>query len=257
MVSPPRQASTETLVFERKQAAALPRTERYQRFFPGATNTDAPLHQGQRAANQMPPDEAMAPETSQPSGPSEEEQQQALLEQAFEKAAHEGFAAGLAQAQEQTQARIDEHMKQMEQMLHEIIDLRRTTFEEYQEQCLELALAGAEALSRQTLRHHEKALRELLAEAMDELPGQDTILLQVGQDNVQELQAWVNERFPQRSVQVIEDPEMSAQDFRASTKTGSVTGDFQERLARLRQMVFEHRGQIDAHPHSDSQAGEA
>lgn len=244
-----KQTDPNAVVFGRRSPPPENEEERYQRFFPGV----------QAAANHPPPKQAASPDQAAPSSPEPQEAavepaadlqatHEAELAQIFENAAQEGFQAGLTQAQEQTQALIDQHMKQMEDMLRAVVDLRRSTFEEYQEQCLELAIAGAEALARQALKHHKPALRDLLFEAMSELSGQDSVILQVGPDNAEELKTWTSERFPDRKVSVLVDPDMSPEDFRASTKTGSVTGDFQARLDKLRQMIFQHRGQLEDPP---------
>lgn len=252
---PKKETAQTALVFANDRSEETARTERYQRFFPGVetaannapsspdSNASAmPQEHGDNPSSLTAPGQAAA---MAPGQPSSEDALQAEIAKAFEEAAHEGFAAGIAQAQEQTQAKIDEHMRQMESMIHEILDLRRATFEGYQEQCLELAMAGAEALARQTLEHHKPALRELIFDAMSELAGDDEVMLHVSPDNATELEQWAQERFPSRKVQVIAEPEMETQDFRAATKTGSVTGDFQERVQKLRQMILSHRGRLD------------
>lgn len=229
------------LVFPERSNATKAGPDRYQRYFPGV----------EPAANQpiaAPPDPEHAPPPSSPADQAlpQQDNTQAELMAAFEKAAHEGFEAGLAQAQEQTQARIDEHMAQMESMLRCIVELRTSTFEAYQEQCIELALTGAEALARKSFAQDKSAMQSLMLDAIQELSGRDTVLLHVGPENAQELQEWVDQRFADQKVQVIVDEQMATQDFRATTKTGSVTGDFEERLQKLRQMVLQHKGTLEA-----------
>lgn len=249
-----KEGAQTAIVFANERSQDAMRNERYERFFPGVETAanNAPTGQDGESAEHPGSEsgDAASPLLGDVGSPvpgqaPPEEALHAEIAKAFEDAAQEGFAAGIAQAQEQTQAKIDEHMRQMESMLNEIIDLRRTTFEGYQEQCLELAMAGAEALARQTLEHHKPALRELITDAMSELSGQDEVMLHVSPDNAEELQQWVQERFPSRTVQIIAEPEMQTQDFRAATKTGSVTGDFQERVQKLRQMILSHRGRLD------------
>lgn len=232
-------SKTSALVFPERNRHTHTEPERYQRYFPGIE----PAANGSSIAPPAAPVEQHV-EDSQSQSSEPEDNAQAELLAAFEKAAHEGFEAGVAQAQEQTQARIDEHMAQMESMLRCIVELRTRTFEAYQEQCLELALAGAEALARAHLAQDKSAMRSLLSDAIEELSGQDAVLLHVGPASAPELQEWVNERFVDQKVQVVVESNMAPQDFRASTKTGSVTGDFEERLARLRQMVLAHRGTL-------------
>lgn len=231
------------LVFPERSAQTQTQPERYQRYFPGiepAANQPRTTPQPQE-----PPCAAFeTPDTVPEAAPAQDTAQTELMA-AFEKAAHEGFAAGVAQAQEQTQARIDEHMAQMESMLRCIVDLRKRTFEAYQEQCLELALTGAEALAKKHFSEHRDAMRALLLDAIQALTGQDTVLLHVGPDNAPELQDWVNQRFVDQKVQVLVDDQMAPEDFRATTKSASVTGDFQERLQKLRQLILQHRGTLD------------
>lgn len=233
------------LVFPERSDPCSNKPERYQRYFPGvelAANqpvSQAPVSDPPEQQEHSPPQE-----DAQDADPSHSE-----LMAAFEKAAHEGFQAGLEQAQEQTQARIDEHMAHMESMLRCIIELRTSTFETYQEQCLELALTGAEALARKSFQQDKSAIRSLLTDAIQELSGQDTVLLHVGPESASELQEWVAQRFADQKIQVIVDEHMSPEDFRATTKTGSVTGNFEERLQRLRQMILQHKGTLDQADH--------
>lgn len=229
------------LVFHSREAPENSSEERFVRFFPGTPP----------AANQAPPPSPMpsaslaeVPESSQGSQAPKEEDHQAKLEAIFEQAAQEGFEAGLAQAQEQTQARIDEHMRHMEAMLRTIVDLRRSLFESYQEQCLEVALAGAEALARRVFQFDKQVLRTLIQEALSELNEDNLVHLHVCEANAAELSDWVQERFPERKVQVVAQADMKEEDFRAVSKTGSVTGDFQDRLSTLRQAIFQHRGRL-------------
>lgn len=237
------------LVFPERTPQTQTQPDRYQRYFPGIE----PAANHPVNADHVPPSQGDPQVPDLQDAPPQEDPAQAELMAAFEKAAHEGFQAGVAQAQEQTQARIDEHMAQMESMLRCIIDLRNRTFEAYQEQCLELALTSAEALARTHLSQDKSAMRSLLADAIGELSGQDTVLLHVGPDSAHELQEWVDQRFVEQKVQVIVEPEMAAEDFRASTKTGSVTGDFEERLAKLRQMVLQHRGTLGSKDLEDTE----
>lgn len=232
--------ATNELVFPPREEHANDPAERFVRFFPG---TAPAANQAPTRSDQPASPLAQAPELAgDPPAPPPQEDHQAKLEAIFEQAAQEGFEAGLTQAQEQTQTRIDEHMRHMEAMLRTIVDLRRSLFESYQEQCLEVALAGAEALARRAFQHDKEVLRTLIQEALSELNEDSLIRLHVCEANAAELSLWVEERFPDRQVQVIAQADMKEEDFRAVSKTGSVTGDFQERLSTLRQAVFQHRG---------------
>lgn len=246
--SPPVLQKAETtspsaLVFPSRSAHTQDQKDRYQRYFPGVEPAANQAQPRPRPQVTQDADKDQAFEAAH--DPAQEDTTKTELMAAFEQAAREGFQAGLEQAQEQTQARIDEHMTQMESMLRCIIDLRTRTFETYQEQCLELALTGAEALARKQLSTDQGAMRSLLLDAINELSGQDTVLLHVGPASAPELQEWVEQRFVSQKVQVIIEEDMAPEDFRATTKTGSVTGDFEERLQKLRQMILQHRGTLD------------
>lgn len=223
------------------------RQQHYQRFCPGsAPLAKAPAQQPSSDCSpcQIPsePSANEAPSNA-PSVPTNEPNE---LQEIFEQAAQEGFAAGIAQAQEQTQAKIDEHMHQLECMLLQILDLRQTHFESFQTQCLEIAIAGAEALARRSFRADATAIKELIFEAVGELNASSTVSLRVAPEHAPELELWVKERFSDTQVCVIGDEQLGAEDFRASCKTGSVTGNFSERLSVLRHAIFSHRGTLES-----------
>lgn len=164
------------------------------------------------------------------------------LQNRFEQAAKEGFEAGLAQAEATVQAALDQQLAKVEGLLRAILQLRGQVIDEYQEQCIRLAIAGAEGLARRTFEQDQNIVRELIKQALAELRGVDTITLTVDEESAPALREWINERFDDLSVRVVGQEELSAHDFRAQSNLGSITCYFDERIERLRQSILFHRG---------------
>ncbi len=173
-----------------------------------------------------------APLGPAPEAPPDPVQQQ--LAETMAQAREEGFAAGMAQVEQE----MAQQLERWRASVAQAATLRASLTEVHRREMVELAVAVASAVIQRDVTEHTVSIEQAIGTALEQLGTRERVHITLGPTDADRLNPWLDELREQGlDVSAATDPNLSPGDMKVSSAAGSVEHLLKERIERVRQLV--------------------